>query len=222
MDSEGGLSININNPDFTDSALTGQGQETTGGSFPVVGGGSYPTGNNWVGTSGSGIINESTALSGIPGGPNVGYVVNGNTLYQNLTVTLVAGATYHLTADIANIGGGTWNGFAGGAMALNAGGTQLASVSIESLNSSSYESISVQYTAPLTGVPSGDLAIILSANGNATAGFTDFSLTAVPEPIGEALGMFGGLAVLWWSLGLCWTRTTDKNEEPEELDTKKR
>jgi hypothetical protein len=33
-----------------------------------------------------------------------------------------------------------------------------------------------------------------------------FEVTVVPEPIRTALGMFGGLAVLWWALGLCWKR----------------
>ncbi len=41
------------------------------------------------------------------------------------------------------------------------------------------------------------------------------TFTVVPEPIRTALGMFGGLAVLWWGLGLCWKRTEAGDAELE-------
>jgi hypothetical protein len=43
-----------------------------------------------------------------------------------------------------------------------------------------------------------------------------FSFTVVPEPIRMALGMFGGLAVLWWCLGLCWKKPEIRDPELEE------
>jgi hypothetical protein len=44
----------------------------------------------------------------------------------------------------------------------------------------------------------------------------------VPEPVNVALVIFAGLVGLWWCLGICWTRTTAQNDEPEELEKEKR
>jgi subtilisin-like proprotein convertase family protein len=61
-------------------------------------------------------------------------------------------------------------------------------------------------------------------SGGGTSTLTSWSLDimAVPEPVNVGLGVFAGLAVLWWWLGICWTRTTDKNKEPGEPETDKR
>lgn len=40
----------------------------------------------------------------------------------------------------------------------------------------------------------------------------------VPEPIDVALGIFAGLAILWWCLGSCWKKTEVR---PHELETEK-
>ncbi len=37
-------------------------------------------------------------------------------------------------------------------------------------------------------------------------------VNAVPEPVNVALGVFAGLAVLWWALGLCWKKPRDKQQ----------
>jgi subtilisin-like proprotein convertase family protein len=57
-------------------------------------------------------------------------------------------------------------------------------------------------------------------NGGGTSTLTSWTLDieAVPEPVNVALGIFAGLGVLWWCLGLCWTRKTAKNEEPEKTE----
>ena len=39
-------------------------------------------------------------------------------------------------------------------------------------------------------------------------------ITAVPEPVNVALGIFAGLVCLWWWLRKCWTKTAEKDEEP--------
>ncbi len=42
------------------------------------------------------------------------------------------------------------------------------------------------------------------ANGELTN--STLNLTAVPEPVGMGLGIFGGLLALWWFLGIVWKR----------------
>ncbi len=41
------------------------------------------------------------------------------------------------------------------------------------------------------------------------------NVSAVPEPVNVAQGLFGGLALLWWCLGLCWKRTEAGDAELE-------
>ena len=45
-------------------------------------------------------------------------------------------------------------------------------------------------------------------------------INAVPEPVNVALGMFGGLAILWWGLGLCWKQPEVRNGKPENRKVK--
>ncbi len=49
------------------------------------------------------------------------------------------------------------------------------------------------------------------ANGELTS-FT-LDLTAVPEPVGMGLGIFGGLVALWWFLELVWKKSEKENGE---------
>jgi subtilisin-like proprotein convertase family protein len=56
-------------------------------------------------------------------------------------------------------------------------------------------------------------------NGGGTSTLNTWTLNIdaeVPEPIDVALGIFAGLAILWWCLGLCWNRTDVKDEAPGE------
>jgi subtilisin-like proprotein convertase family protein len=56
----------------------------------------------------------------------------------------------------------------------------------------------------------------VSGGGTSTLTGWTLNIETVPEPVNVALGIFAGLAVLWWCLGLCWTRATAKHEEPKE------
>jgi subtilisin-like proprotein convertase family protein len=49
-------------------------------------------------------------------------------------------------------------------------------------------------------------------SGGGTSTLTSWSLDieAVPEPVNVALGIFAGLGVFWWRLGIYWTRATAK------------
>lgn len=73
--------------------------------------------------------------------------------------------------------------------------------------------------------PNNTWALVLWDNGGSGIenGLVSWSLdiTAVPEPIHVALGIFAGLAVLWFCLGLCWRKPRARQEEPAELETQK-
>jgi subtilisin-like proprotein convertase family protein len=57
-------------------------------------------------------------------------------------------------------------------------------------------------------VADGDWTLFFAnlGSGGASGELLDFTLnlTAVPEPVGMGLGIFGGLVVLWWLLGKFW------------------
>jgi len=61
--------------------------------------------------------------------------------------------------------------------------------------------------------PNGTWALFiadLSAGSQSTLVSWSLDITAVPEPVNLALGMFAGLLALWCWLGRWWTRTTPK------------
>ncbi len=60
----------------------------------------------------------------------------------------------------------------------------------------------------------------LSGGGPSSSELVTWSLnvTAVPEPVALALALFGGLAGLWWCLGVCWKRNVAKAAESEERE----
>jgi hypothetical protein len=206
-DAQAGISVSIVDSNFN-------GTETFTSSTP------------WVPYSGGGgyTIAETTSTSGfmqtIPGGAGagVGYIQYGynggfgpsgpDYMYQILTVALVANSIYTLTGYIGNNGENPYS-IGTPYVQLLAGSTVLASSNESFAANGDFYQWSVSYTAPLTGVPSGDLEIVLGLSGGnqgntqyGEVNFADISLsyTPVPEPVNMALGIFAGpfiLGSLW-------------------------
>jgi hypothetical protein len=59
-------------------------------------------------------------------------------------------------------------------------------------------------------VADGDWTLFFAnlSSGGASGELTSFTLnlTAVPEPVGVGLWIFGGLMVIYWSLGKSWKK----------------
>ncbi len=58
----------------------------------------------------------------------------------------------------------------------------------------------------------------VSGGGTSTLNSWSLGITAVPEPVPMALGIFAGLMGLWWCLGMCWQTTAATNKAPSKLD----
>jgi hypothetical protein len=187
--------ITINNPSFENDTLGDGG--FTDNSFNA---------NSWLGTSAGGFYfgalnpnsTDYSAAGGnsLPGpgtqGANVAYINNSH-IWQVLGDTLVANSTYVLTGAIGHRQG---LGYGTPSAQLIAGTTVLGTVNISDPGANNFAQWSLTYTSPSSGTLIGQTLEVLLANGS-SSGQVNFdniglTVTAVPEPVNIALGIFGG------------------------------
>ena len=162
--------------------------------------------------------NITAGASGIP----ANYVVSGLTVGLDISGGYNGGLVAYLVApngmmvylvNQPGVSGGNPFGAPGSGMDVT---LQDGSTSIQSVSETAGTQLTGTYGAAgsLSGVNGS------AADGNWTLFFANLSgggangellnftldLTAVPEPVGMALGVFGGLLTLWWFLGRCWKR----------------
>lgn len=82
-------------------------------------------------------------------------------------------------------------------------GTYQAAGSLANLNGSVADGTWTLYFADLS-----------SGGGTSELNSWSLGITAVPEPVGTALSVFGGLAGLWWFVGACRKKREAKPAEP--------
>ncbi len=61
-------------------------------------------------------------------------------------------------------------------------------------------------------------ADMVSGGGASNLNSWQLGITAVPEPVGLGLGIFGGLLALWASLKVCWKKPEGQNNEREDYE----
>ena len=82
-----------------------------------------------------------------------------------------------------------------------------------------YQALSGLNNQPANGNWTLYFADLSSGGGSPTLNGWTLDVDVVPEPVNVALGMFAGLAALWWCLGLCWKKAETREGAVEESES---